>query len=334
MFVTCMQIGATLPVLYGSTYMRVPGCRQGCERGWRRGGRGGRRWRPGCCRASWTPRRCPTGAATRHWRRPCDSQHSHPLRRHLTLPPSPQLCWHDVPAPGVCRRAPRQSRQPPAGSFVAGHQECSQNPCLLSADTLSRIPIGSSYVAEPRTPLHAIDARVKEAWVVALLLLVARASGRTGVAIAAGAPLPQPSRPRPAAYIHLLLTWHCALDTMRTWQGVSAQAWRRNSMWPRLQYERSGAAAWAEKNEHRRPWSLTSSLRGGAGVALLTVATQPRRLWRAQLPRLAALAAFLFLATAIGSDGVPPVTQPRIAAAAQVLSRPAAEITSATLQSL
>jgi hypothetical protein len=63
----------------------------------------------------------------------------------------------------------------------------------------------------------------------------------------------------------------------------------------------------------------------GTGVALLTVATQPARLWRAQLPRLAALAAFLFLATAIGSDGVPPVTQPRIAAAAQVLSGPAAE---------
>lgn len=54
-----------------------------------------------------------------------------------------------------------------------------------------------------------------------------------------------------------------------------------------------------------------------SGVALLTVATQPRRLWRAQLPRLVVLAAFLFLATAIGSDGVPPVTQPRIASAAQ-----------------
>lgn len=55
-----------------------------------------------------------------------------------------------------------------------------------------------------------------------------------------------------------------------------------------------------------------------AGVALLTVATQPRRLWRAQLPRLLLLAAFLFAATAIGADGVPPVTQPRVAAAAQV----------------
>lgn len=47
----------------------------------------------------------------------------------------------------------------------------------------------SSYVAEPRTPLHAIDARVKEAWVISLLLLVARAGSEASLCIAAGVPL-------------------------------------------------------------------------------------------------------------------------------------------------
>ncbi len=51
---------------------------------------------------------------------------------------------------------------------------------------------------------------------------------------------------------------------------------------------------------------------------LLTTATQPPRLWRAQLPRLMALAAFLFMMTAIGADGVPPVTQPRVSGVALV----------------
>ena len=92
-----------------------------------------------------------------------------------------------------------------------------QTTCLLPADALPFAPIGSSYVAEPRTPLHAVDARVKEAWVLALLLLVARASGRTGIAIAAGAPLPQPSRPCPAAYMHFCTM---ALGARRTGRGL------------------------------------------------------------------------------------------------------------------
>lgn len=100
----------------------------------------------------------------------------------------------------------------------------------------SEVPY-SSYVPEPRTVLHTIDPRIKQVWVVVLLVLAAKASALGSSAIA-------------------------------------------------------------------------------AGVVLLTVATQPARLWKAQLPRLLALTAFLALLTALGSDGVPPVTTPRTTAVA------------------
>lgn len=52
-----------------------------------------------------------------------------------------------------------------------------------------------------------------------------------------------------------------------------------------------------------------------AGVALLVAVTSmfvlPRRLWTSQLKRLGLFCAFLMLMTALFSDGVPPVLQPR-----------------------
>jgi len=48
-----------------------------------------------------------------------------------------------------------------------------------------------------------------------------------------------------------------------------------------------------------------------AGVAAVTAATLPPRLAVSQLARLGALCAVIFLFTAIGSDGIPPVLQPR-----------------------
>lgn len=98
----------------------------------------------------------------------------------------------------------------------------------------SEVPY-SSYVPEPRTVLHAVDPRIKQLWIVALLVLAAKASAVGSSVIA-------------------------------------------------------------------------------AGVVVLTVTTQPPRLWRAQLPRLLALTAFLAVLTAVGSDGVPPLTTPRASA--------------------
>lgn len=48
-----------------------------------------------------------------------------------------------------------------------------------------------------------------------------------------------------------------------------------------------------------------------AAAALVTMATLPRRLWASQLQRLAFICALIFVFTATGSDGVPPVLQPR-----------------------
>ena len=46
-------------------------------------------------------------------------------------------------------------------------------------------------------------------------------------------------------------------------------------------------------------------------IATITVLNFPRRLWASQLQRLSILCAFLFVLTAIGSDSVPPLLQPR-----------------------
>lgn len=53
-----------------------------------------------------------------------------------------------------------------------------------------------------------------------------------------------------------------------------------------------------------------------AGIAMITIAALPRRLWQPQLRRLAYIALFVFLVTATGADGIPPVLQPRAPAAA------------------
>lgn len=47
------------------------------------------------------------------------------------------------------------------------------------------------------------------------------------------------------------------------------------------------------------------------GCAALTMLALPPRLWRAQLTRLGLLSLAVFVLTAIGADGVPPVTQVR-----------------------
>lgn len=116
-----------------------------------------------------------------------------------------------------------QPRQPPVSSLSLGARNAVKNLAFTSADALPFVLIGSSYVAEPRTPLHAVDARVKEAWVVALLLLVARASGRTGIAIAAGAQLRSSIRPLPVGSMLACApgTLQCAAVTGRVWQEVS-----------------------------------------------------------------------------------------------------------------
>jgi general transcription factor 3C polypeptide 2 len=66
----------------------------------------------------------------------------------------------------------------------------------------------------------------------------------------------------------------------------------------------------------RSPPSARAAI--AAGVALATAATLPRPLARAQLKRVAAVAAFLFVVTAIGAEGVPPPLQARAPAPALV----------------
>jgi len=101
---------------------------------------------------------------------------------------------------------------------------------------VSNVPY-SSYVPTPETPLHRVDAAVKQLWLLALYVAVARAPPPARVAMA-------------------------------------------------------------------------------AGVAALTMATQPARLWRPQLLRLSAICAFIFVGAALGADGVPPLLQPRAPPAA------------------
>ncbi|KAK9816700.1 hypothetical protein WJX72_003857 [[Myrmecia] bisecta] len=96
---------------------------------------------------------------------------------------------------------------------------------------VSSVPY-SSYVPLPRTGLHAVHAQIKQVWLIAVLLLMSRAS--------------------PAMRLAIAVT-----------------------------------------------------------CALLSMATLPRRLWKAQLARLGLLALLIFVFTATGSDGVPPVAQSR-----------------------
>lgn len=44
----------------------------------------------------------------------------------------------------------------------------------------------SSYVAHPRTPLHYVDARLKQLWLLALLLLIPRLPWQARVSVVAG----------------------------------------------------------------------------------------------------------------------------------------------------
>ncbi|DBA85437.1 TPA: hypothetical protein ACH3X2_006113 [Trebouxia sp. C0005] len=90
----------------------------------------------------------------------------------------------------------------------------------------------SSYIPEPRTFLHSVSAVIKEIWLLALLVYMARASAVMRLSIA-------------------------------------------------------------------------------AGCALLTAVALPPRLWKPQLRRLGLLGLLLFVFTAIGSDGVPPMLQQR-----------------------
>jgi general transcription factor 3C polypeptide 2 len=96
---------------------------------------------------------------------------------------------------------------------------------------VSNVPY-SSYVPTPETPLHRVDASIKQLWLLALYVAVARSPplARLGMA---------------------------------------------------------------------------------AGIAALTMATQPPRLWKPQLLRLTAICAFIFLGAALGAEGVPPLLQPR-----------------------
>lgn len=118
---------------------------------------------------------------------------------------------------------------------TAGFKRPNQEP--LAAGVLSRIlktsdvPF-SSYVPEPRTFLHSVSAVVKEIWILAVVVFMARASAVMRLGIA-------------------------------------------------------------------------------TGCALLTAAALPSRLWKPQLRRLGLLALLLFVLTAIGSDGVPPMMQQR-----------------------
>ncbi|KAL3695924.1 hypothetical protein R1sor_010000 [Riccia sorocarpa] len=97
--------------------------------------------------------------------------------------------------------------------------------------TATAAPI-AQYIDSPFTALHALDPRVKQAWLVALVVLPARAhiSVRVGM-------------------VGLLI--------------------------------------------------------------LATICSLPRRIWQDQLGRMFLLSGFLFVLTALGTDGVPPVVQPR-----------------------
>ncbi|KAL2642655.1 hypothetical protein R1flu_010242 [Riccia fluitans] len=114
----------------------------------------------------------------------------------------------------------RKKEQQPIGESV-----------MRMVATATAAPI-AQYIDSPFTALHSLDPRVKQAWLLALVVLPSRA--------------------------HL-------------------------------------------------------SIRFGI-VGLLTVATVfslPRRIWQDQLGRMIFLSGFLFVLTALGTDGVPPVVQPR-----------------------
>lgn len=106
--------------------------------------------------------------------------------------------------------------------------------CGLSCSQQVLFPFSlcSSYVPYPVTFLHRVDAMIKQLWLVALYVVIARSAPPVRVGIA-------------------------------------------------------------------------------AGMALVTIINMPARLWKSQLSRLGILCAVIFVFTAIGSDGIPPVLQPR-----------------------
>ncbi|CAL8467723.1 g7261 [Coccomyxa elongata] len=57
--------------------------------------------------------------------------------------------------------------------------------------------------------------------------------------------------------------------------------------------------------------SATARLSLSLGLAAITAAALPRKLWQPQLRRLGMLGLIIFIFTAIGADGVPPVLQTR-----------------------
>ncbi len=129
----------------------------------------------------------------------------------------------DGPAGNASRRLKQQFHS------ADKHSNAATLPCCLP---LHPSPPSSSFVPYPVTPLHRVDATIKQLWLVALYVLIARATPGMRVGIA-------------------------------------------------------------------------------AAIALLTATSLPSRLWRAQLNRLALICALIFVFTAIGSDGVPPLLQPR-----------------------
>jgi general transcription factor 3C polypeptide 2 len=133
---------------------------------------------------------------------------------------------------------PQQQQQSTGGQKRGGGRAAAaqeklplQQRVLNGILNVSNVPY-SSFVPTPVTPLHRVDARIKQLWLLAIYVLIARAT----------------------------------------------------------------------------PW-LRVFVAGA--VAGLTVATLPRRLWEAQLKRLAAICGLIFVFTAIGADGVPPLLQPR-----------------------
>ena len=80
---------------------------------------------------------------------------------------------HCAAASGAPYNAPQHHRVRPVPQILSG---------IISA---TDVPF-SSYVAHPRTPLHYVDARLKQLWLLALLLLIPRLPWQARVSVVAG----------------------------------------------------------------------------------------------------------------------------------------------------